>query len=60
MDQQKVIAILHHLGIKELQNVNQLFQLEGSYINLKCQLPNGKMAQILDDDKTYWGCQQDC
>lgn len=43
MDQQKVIAILHHLGIKQLQNVNQLFELEGSYINLKCQLPNGKM-----------------
>ena len=57
MDQQKVIAILHHLGIQELQNVNQLLVLEGSYINLKFQLPNGKMAQILDDDKTYWGCQ---
>lgn len=34
--------------------------LVGGYINLGYRLSNGKIANFLDDNATYWGNQPDC
>ena len=52
-----VIERLHELGIPELETVTALNELRGDYVNLECELPNGKSAKILDDNKLYMGCQ---
>ena len=55
--QQKIIQRLHQLGITELKGVTALNELKGSYVNLEALLPNGERRKILDDDRTYLGCQ---
>ncbi len=45
------------LGIADMGEIPPLVELPGSYINLRCLLPNGAYGQILDDSKTYWGAQ---
>ena len=46
-------------GIKDLEKINTLNLLDGSYLNLECRLPNGKTGKILDDNKKYYANQID-
>ncbi len=57
LDLAKCIAAFHALGIPELMEVAELHALPGGYINLLCKLPNGEMAKVLDDDRTYYGAE---
>ncbi len=44
-------------GIAELKTVQSLDRLDGSYLNLECEWPNGKTGRILDDAQKYYACQ---
>lgn len=47
---------INALNIKELQ-VADLCLLNGSYVNLTYELPNGGQIKLLRDDRVYWGWQ---
>lgn len=57
MLQDKIISRLHSLGIDELKSVASLNELDGNYINLECQWPNGASGKILHDGRRYYGTQ---
>ena len=55
--QERLLELLHQLGIAELGQIQQLYELKGDFINLECRLPNGQYAKLLDDDKLYYGAE---
>ncbi len=57
MTEQKILDRLHTLGIAELTEIRTLNRLNGGYINLSCELPNGKTGKILQDDCIYYANQ---
>lgn len=57
IDPDTILRRLHALGIPELVAVRSLNLLNGDYINLECRLPNGVIAKLLDDSKTYYANQ---
>lgn len=57
MDEALIIERLKSLGIPELKTISHLNLLNGDYINLVCELPNGSKMQILDDNKQYLACE---
>ena len=59
MPEQKILFRLHTPGIPELQKIQSLNKLNGDYINLLCELPNGQNGKILDDNRIYFANQID-
>lgn len=59
MTEEKILARLHTLGIPELLEIKTLNKLNGDYINLLCELPNGEFGKILNDAYTYYAAQID-
>jgi len=55
----EILSRLHTLGIPELLNIKTLNKLNGDYINLLCELPNGQFAKILNDEAVYYANQID-
>lgn len=55
--QERIIKVLQTLGIEELKEVDQLWELPGSYINMESKLEKGEKKQVLDNDKMYLCCQ---
>lgn len=55
--QNRLLQEVHDLGIRELQSVSSLSLLDGSYLNLECEWPNGKTGRLLDDAQKYYACQ---
>lgn len=55
--EERLLEHISKLGIQELGHITQLHRLKGDFINLKCRLPNGKEAKILDDEKMYYGAE---
>lgn len=53
----KVIGLLKELDISELKNVDDMYELEGAYVNIESELPDGSRGKILDNLKTYLCCQ---
>lgn len=53
----KLIAAFRSLGIEEMQELNELYALKGSFINLEYSLPSGQKAKFWDDNKIYLGRQ---
>lgn len=41
-------------------NINELYSLHGSFVNLEYELPNGKKVRFLKDNKVYLGNQVEC
>lgn len=56
---EKILAEIKALGIKEFDNLKSLNQLDGSYLNLEVNLPNGVKVKLLDDNKKYYANQID-
>ena len=56
MDKNELIEIFKGLGIADMEEVSELHELKGSYINLKYALPGGQI-QLWDDNKTYYGAE---
>ena len=44
------------LGIKDMPKIDNLFVLQGSFVNMTYPI-NGNMVKFLDDNSYYWGTQ---
>lgn len=53
---QKFIDEVNALNIPDMPVIDNLFVLQGSFINLEYKM-NGNTFSILDKDKSYWGNQ---
>ena len=53
---QQLIEEINALGIKDLPRIDNLFVLQGSFVNMTYPI-NGNMVKLLDDNATYWGTQ---
>ena len=53
---QQLIEEINALGIKDLPRIDNLFVLQGSFVNMAYPI-NGNMVKLLDDNATYWGTQ---
>lgn len=49
--EERILTEIKHLGIKEFEKLNSLNLLDGNYLNLEIELPNGDRAKLLDDRK---------
>ena len=53
---QQLIDEVNALGIKDMPRIDNLFVLQGSFVNLEYTI-NGNKVKLLDDNATYWGNQ---
>lgn len=53
---QQLIDEVNVLGINGLPEIENLFVLQGSFINLEYTI-NGNKVKLLNDNATYWGTQ---
>jgi len=53
---QQLIEEVNALGINDLPKINNLFVLQGSFINMEYTI-NGNKVKLLDDNTSYWGTQ---
>ena len=53
---QQLIEEINALGIKDMPKVENLFVLQGSFVNMPYPI-NGNMVKFLDDNACYWGTQ---
>ena len=53
---QQLIEEINALGIKDMPHVENLFVLQGSFVNMAYPV-NGNMVKLLDDNASYWGTQ---
>ena len=53
----EIMEEFNALGIAETLPITDLCQLNGAYVNLEYELPNGETIKLLDDSKIYPGCQ---
>ena len=51
---QKLIDEFNNLKIEGMPTLTKLYGHKGYFVNLECELPNGKIAKILDDSKMYY------
>ena len=51
---QKLIDAFNSLNIAGMPELKKLYGHKGDFVNLECELPNGKTAKILDDSKMYY------
>lgn len=56
---EKLLKEIKNLGIKEFESFKSLNLMDGSYLNLEVELPNGIKAKLLDDNKKYYANQLD-
>lgn len=56
---EKLLNQIKNLGIKEFEDLKSLNMLDGSYLNLEVELPNGQKVKLLDDNKKYYANQKD-
>jgi hypothetical protein len=53
---QKLIEEVNALNIKDMPTIDNLFVLQGSFINQEYKI-NGNNVKLLDDNASYWGNQ---
>lgn len=53
---QQLIAEINALGIKDMPVIDNLFILQGAFVNQAYHL-NGNCVKLLDDSASYWGTQ---
>ena len=57
MFKKQLINEINSLNIIGMPKINELNPLNGSFVNLSYNLPNGKQVQFLDDNEIYLGNQ---
>lgn len=53
---QQLIEEVNALGIDGMPKINNLFVLQGSFVNMEYHI-NGNCVKVLDDNASYWGNQ---
>ena len=54
---EELINELNSLNIDGMPKINELYPLNGSYVNLEYPLPNNTKVKFLNDDEIYLGNQ---
>lgn len=49
--------MFNDLQIPEMEQVTELYELKGDFINLTYTLPSGQKVQLWDNDKIYYGAE---
>lgn len=57
MQKEKFIKMFNALAIEDMEEVTELYELKGDFINLEYELPSGQKIKIWDDEKTYYGAE---
>ena len=57
---EKLIAEFNSLNIPGMPKIDDLFALNGAYVNLAYPMPSGKTVKLLDDKQIYLGNQVEC
>ena len=52
----KLIEEINALGIKDMPRIDNLFVMQGSFVNMSYHV-NGNQVKLLDDNASYWGTQ---
>ena len=52
---EKLIEEFNSLSIEGVPKINELFPLNGEFVNLAYPMPNGKTVKLLDDKDIYLG-----
>ena len=52
----QLIEEINALGISGIPQIDNLFVLQGSFVNMEYTI-NGNSVKLLDDNATYWGTQ---
>ena len=55
-----LIDEFNSLKVEGMPTINELYPLNGGFVNLEYTLPNGKKIKFLNDDETYLGNQVEC
>lgn len=50
----QLIEEFNKLGIPDMEEITDLYEHKGDFVNLKFPLPNGEFAKLWDDNKTYY------
>ena len=53
---QQLIDEVNALGISDMPKIDNLFVLQGSFVNMEYSI-NGNSIKLLDDNASYWGNQ---
>ena len=56
----KLIEEFNELDIPGMPKINDLFPLNGAFVNLAYPMPNGKSEKFLDDNEIYLANQVEC
>ena len=56
----KLTDEINDLNIPGMPRINELYPLNGAFVNLKYTMPSGKEEQLLDDKDVYLGNQVEC
>ena len=56
----QLVDEFNELNIPGMPKINELFALNGQYVNLEYPMPNGNTVKMLDDKDIYLGNQVEC
>ena len=56
----QIIDEFNSLNVPAMPKINELYPLNGAYVNLSYPLPNGSVVKLLEDDNIYLGNQVEC
>lgn len=54
---QELINEFNELGIEDMEQVTDLNELTGEFVNLEYEFPSGEIVKIWENDKIYFGNQ---
>ena len=55
-----LIKEINTINIPGMPKINELYPLNGSFVNLSYPMPNGNPLKLLDDSDIYLGTQVEC
>lgn len=56
----KLIEEFNSLSVEGMPKIEELFAINGAFVNLEYHLPNGNTVKFLDDREIYLGNQVEC
>ena len=60
MFKNQLIEEFNMLNIPGMKKINELYPLNGAFVNLSYPIPNGSTVKLLDDKSIYLGNQVEC